>query len=162
MIDLNVRALTDLSIRFVDSLARHRGGILNVASLSAFLPGPRMALYHATKSFIVSFSEALHTELAPLGIRVTALCPGPVPTEFHERAGLDSARLPRLLTHSAEWVAQQGYYGLMRGKRIVIPGWGNKLLRLVVQGIPHRLILRASDHAMKRRFAPQPRWPKRR
>jgi short-subunit dehydrogenase len=162
MIDLNVRALTELSLRFIDSLARHRGGILNIASVSAFLPGPGMALYHATKSYVVSFSEALHTELAPLGIRVTVLCPGPVPTEFQERAGLDARQLPRWLTYSAEWVAQQGYDGLMRGRRVVVPGWGNKLVRFMLHGTPQRLVLHAADAAMKRRYVSQPRWPKRR
>ena len=161
MIDLNMRALTDLSIRFIDSLARHRGGILNVASVSAFLPGPGMALYHATKSYVVSLSEALHTELAPLGIRVSVLCPGPVPTEFQQRAGFDPRQLPRMLTCSAEWVAQQGYDGLMRNKRVVLPGWGNKLVRLMLRVAPQRVVLRTVDAAMKQRRAPPPRWPKR-
>jgi uncharacterized protein len=88
MIDLNVRALTELSLAFIDSLARHRGGILNVASVAAFLPGPGMAVYYASKAYVLSFSEALHQELSRRGIRVTALCPGPVPTEFAARAGL--------------------------------------------------------------------------
>ena len=69
MIDLNVRVLTDLSLRFVDSLARHRGGILNVASVASFLPGPGMAVYHATKAYVLSFSEALHRELGGQGVR---------------------------------------------------------------------------------------------
>ena len=90
MIDLNVRALTDLSLRFVDSLARHKGGILNVASVASFMPGPGMAVYHATKAYVLSFSEALHHELKPHGVRVTALCPGPVDTEFMARAGVPS------------------------------------------------------------------------
>src|SRR5262249_33250593 len=84
MIDLNVRVLTELSLAFVDSLERHKGGILNVASVAGFLPGPGTAVYHATKAFVLSFSEALHHELKPRGIRVTALCPGPVPTEFRK------------------------------------------------------------------------------
>ena len=87
MIDVNVRALTDLSFAFVDALERRRGGILNVASVAAFLPGPNMAVYYATKAYVVSFSDALHWELRPRGVRVTALCPGPVPTEFQARAG---------------------------------------------------------------------------
>ena len=87
MVDVNVRALTDLSLAFVDVLERRRGGILNVASVAAFLPGPNMAVYYATKAYVVSFSDALHWELRPRGIRVTALCPGPVPTEFQARAG---------------------------------------------------------------------------
>src|SRR5919197_2562236 len=120
MIDLNVRALTDLSLRFADSLMRHRGGILNVASISAFLPGPGMAVYNATKSFVLSFSEALHRELAG-HVRVTVLCSGPVPTQFQNRAGI-RAKLPRLLVRSPEFVAQQAYQGLMAGKRLVVPG----------------------------------------
>jgi uncharacterized protein len=162
MIDLNVRALTDLSLRFIDNLARHRGGILNIASVSAFLPGPGMATYHATKAYVVSFSEALHTELAPLGIRVTVVCPGPVPTEFQARAGLDTTRLPRLLTRSADAIAQQAYEGLMRGKRVVVPGWGNRMVRLMVRATPRRWLLSATDSAMKSRHKPAgPRWPKR-
>src|SRR5438552_7358118 len=87
MVDVNVRALTELSLMFVDSLTRHRGGILNVASMAAFLPGPGMAVYYASKAYVLSFSEALHRELAERGVRVTALCPGPVPTELQARAG---------------------------------------------------------------------------
>ncbi len=96
MVDLNVRALTELSLAFVDSLARHKGGILNVASLASFLPAPGMAIYYATKAYVLSFSEALHAELRKKGVRVTALCPGPVPTEFQARAGLpeQAARRP--------------------------------------------------------------------
>ena len=82
MIDLNVRALTELSLAFVDSLARHRGGLLNVGSMAGFLPGPGMAVYYASKAYVLSFSEALHSELKSRGVRVTVLCPGPVPTEF--------------------------------------------------------------------------------
>ena len=78
MIDLNIRTLTELSLAFVDSLSRERGGILNVASVAAFLPGPGMAVYYASKAFVVSLSEALHYELGQHGVRVTALCPGPV------------------------------------------------------------------------------------
>jgi short-subunit dehydrogenase len=79
MIDLDVRALTDLSLAFTDSLKRRKGGILNVASTAAFVPGPGMAVYYASKAYVLSFSEALHRELKPKGVRVTVLCPGPVP-----------------------------------------------------------------------------------
>ena len=125
MIDLNVRVLTDLSLRFVDSLARHRGGILNVASVASFMPGPGMAVYHATKAYVLSFSEALHHELKPLGVRVTALCPGPVETEFQARAGIPGDYFPRFLARSPERVAREGYDGLMRGRRVVVPGSDN-------------------------------------
>ena len=77
MIDLNVRVLTKLSLAFVDSLVRHHGGLLNVGSMAGFLPGPGMAVYYATKAYVLSFSEALHSELRPRGIRVSVLCPGP-------------------------------------------------------------------------------------
>ncbi len=91
MIDVNVRALTDLSLAFADSLARHRGGILNVGSMAGFLPGPGMAVYYATKSYVLSFSEALYAEFKPKGVRVTVVCPGPVPTEFAEIARPEKA-----------------------------------------------------------------------
>ena len=77
MLDLNVRALTDLSLRWIDGIVKHKGGILNVASVAGFLPGPGMAVYYASKSYVLSFTEALARELEPKGVRVTALCPGP-------------------------------------------------------------------------------------
>src|SRR5918999_5570829 len=128
MIELNVRALTDLSLAFLESLERHRGGILNVASVAGFLPGPGMAVYYATKAYVLSFSEALYHELAPKGVRVSVLCPGPVPTEFQARAGDTSETLPPLLTRSAERVARDGYCGLKHGRRVVVPGIANKLV----------------------------------
>jgi len=86
MIDLNVRALTELSLAFVESLARHRGGILNGASVASFMPGPGLAVYYASKAYVLlSFSEALQQELSHRDVRVTAPCPGPVPTEFQTR-----------------------------------------------------------------------------
>jgi len=87
IIALNIRAVTDLSLRFSDQLIRHRGGILNVGSIAGFLPGPGMAVYYASKAYVLSFSEALRRELAPRGVRVTVLCPGPVPSDF--RRGRD-------------------------------------------------------------------------
>jgi uncharacterized protein len=140
MIDLNVRALTELSLRFSDSLVRHRGGILNVASVASFLPGPGMAVYHATKAYVLSLSEALHRELAPQGVRVTALCPGPVETEFQARAGIPQNYFPRLLARTAERVAREGYEGMMRGQRIVIPGSANKIAALLVRLLPRQAL----------------------
>jgi short-subunit dehydrogenase len=154
MIDLNVRSLTDLSLRWIDSLERHRGGILNVASLAGFLPGPGMAVYYATKAYVLSFSEALHQELKLRGIRVTALCPGPVPTEFQARAGVPDARGPSLLSLPAERVAREGYCGLMQGGRVVLPGWGNKLVAWLTRILPHGLVLAAIDRRQKSRRPP--------
>jgi hypothetical protein len=142
MIDLNVRILTDLSLRFVDSLVRQRGGILNVASVASFMPGPGMAVYHATKAYVLSFSEALHKELAPRGVRVTVLCPGPVVTEFQARAGIPETYFPRILTRSAERVARDGYNGLMRGKRLVVPGTENKVATFLPRLLPRAWVLK--------------------
>jgi len=140
MIAVNVQALTDLSLRFSDSVIRHRGGILNVASVAGFLPGPGMAVYYASKAYVLSFTEALRRELAPLGVRVTVLCPGPVPSEFQARAGfvpgLDSA----ILGVSARDVAQQGYRGLMANKRAVLPGLGIKIVPLLLRLFPRWFI----------------------
>jgi short-subunit dehydrogenase len=141
MIDLNVRALTDLSLAFVDALERRKGGILNVASVAGFLPGPGMAVYYASKAYVLSFSEALHQELKPKGVRVTALCPGPVPTEFQARAGINATKFPRRLTRTAAQVAQEGYRGLKDGERVVVPGLPNKLITVLVGLLPRRYVL---------------------
>ncbi len=141
MIDVNTRALTDLSLRFVESLSRHKGGILNVASMASFLPGPGMAVYCATKSYVLSFSEALHYELKPRGVRVTALCPGPVATEFQARAGMSGVKFPAFLDQTAKRVARSGYDALMDGCRVVIPGHANRLLALLPRLAPRGLAL---------------------
>jgi hypothetical protein len=145
MIDLNVRALTDLSLAWADVLERRKGGILNVASVAAFLPGPGMAVYYASKAYVLSFSEALHQELASKGVRVTALCPGPVPTEFQARAGVKAMSFPRVLTRSAERVADDGYRGLKEGRRVVVPGFANKLVTVLAPLLPRRRILQMAD-----------------
>ena len=141
MIDVNVRALTELSLGFIDSLERRRGGILNVASIAAFMPGPGMAVYYASKAYVLSFSEALHRELKPKGVRVTALCPGPVPTEFQARAGMRDDALPGFLTRSAEQVASDGYRGLMHGRRVVVPGAANRAVTMALRLAPRGLLL---------------------
>lgn len=151
MIDLNVRMLAGLSLAFVDSLARHRGGILNVGSVAGFLPGPGMTVYYATKAFVLSFSEALHSELKSRGIRVTVLCPGPVPTEFGSRAGISGSMSPAILSQSAERVAEEGYRGLMQGRRTVVPGLSNKLIVLLLRFIPRGLVLALVDARQRQR-----------
>jgi uncharacterized protein len=145
MIDLNVRALTELSLSFVDSLSRHRGGLLNVASIAAFLPGPGMAVYYATKAYVLSFTEALHQEWAGRGIKVSALCPGPVPTEFQARANLELPGAAKMIELPPDRVAQIGYDGLMRGQRVVVAGLGNKLAASFMRFAPHALLLHAVD-----------------
>jgi short-subunit dehydrogenase len=141
MIDLNIRALTDLSLRWLDPIVRHRGGILNVASLTAFLPGPGMAVYHATKAYVLSFTEALHEELKGDGVRVCALCPGPVVTDFFERAGVPHEYAPNYLTRTAERVAREGYAGFITGHRVVVPGRSNRIATLLPRLLSRGLML---------------------
>jgi short-subunit dehydrogenase len=157
MIDLNIRSLTELSLAFADTLARLRGGILNVASVAGFIPGPGMAVYYASKAYVLSFSEALHHELARRGVRVSVLCPGPVPTEFQARAGIPRVPFPRTglprvvgsnaLTCTAEEVAEAGYEGLMRGRRVVVPGLANKAVTIITRLLPRRFVLEAVAHS---------------
>jgi short-subunit dehydrogenase len=141
MIDLNVRALTDLSLRWLDGIRRHRGGILNIASTAAFLPGHGMAVYHASKAFVLSFTEALHEELKGEGVRVCALCPGPVETDFYGRAGVPSGYFPDYLTRTAERIACEGYAGFMSGHRVVVPGSSNRIMTLLPRLLPRVTVL---------------------
>jgi short-subunit dehydrogenase len=151
MIDLNVRALTDLSLAFIDQLARHKGGILNIASLASFLPAPGMAVYYATKAYVLSFSEALHQEFRKKGVRVMALCPGPVPTEFQARAGLEASQRHGLLELSASAIAEAGYRGFAAGKRLVVPGRVNKLVPFFLRFAPRGVVVALSDSRQKHR-----------
>jgi len=154
MIDLNIRALTDLSLRWLEPITRHRGGILNVASVAGFFPGPGMAIYNASKAYVISFTEALHEELKADGVRVCALCPGPVETEFFERAGIPDDYFPNFLNRSAERVARDGYNGFMAGHRVVVPGTPNRMATLLPRLFSRGLILAAAgwrrDRALRR------------
>ena len=105
------------------------------------MPGPDLAVYYATKAYVLSFSEALHHELKPKGIRVTALCPGPVATEFQTRAGMPKGYFPSILDRSAERVARDGYDGLMAGKRVVIPGFPNRVTAFLPRLAPRGMVL---------------------
>jgi short-subunit dehydrogenase len=143
MIGVNIRALTDLSLRFSDHLIRHRGGILNLGSIAGFLPGPGMAVYYASKAYVLSFTEALRGELGPRGVRVTVLCPGPVPSEFQTRAGFSPGFDSAVLNVSASNVAQAGYRGVMANKRAVLPGFGIKIVPFLLRLFPRGFILAA-------------------
>jgi short-subunit dehydrogenase len=160
MIDLNVRALTDLSLRWIDGIARHKGGILNVASVAGFLPGPHMAVYYATKAYVLSFTEALSRELLPTGIKVTALCPGPVATEFQARAGVSRGAPPWPLRKTAEQVAKAGYAGLMTGKRLVIPGFANKFVSFLPRIFPRSTVLSSLERYQTKRGVRPDGWPR--
>lgn len=140
MIDLNCGALTELAHAVLPAMrARKRGAILNVASTAAFQPGPGMAVYFATKAFVLSFSEALHEELKGEGVVVTALCPGPTATEFGEVAGFKSNGLIDRLSAESGAVVRAGLDALAAGKAICIPGAINKAS---AQG--HRLLPRST------------------
>lgn len=144
MIRLNVSALVELCGLFVPAMkARGSGRVLNVASTAAFQPGPFMAIYYATKAFVLSFSEALWDELNGSGVTVTCLCPGPVRTEFADRAGMNETNLfrgPNVMAVGP--VCEAAFKATMKGKRLVIPGVWNKLLVFGVRFAPRRMILR--------------------
>ena len=129
MIDLNVGTLTDLCRAVAPAMIKRKsGGIINVASTAAFQPGPNMAVYFATKAFVLSFTEALHEELKPHGIHVTALCPGPTRTEFGDVAGFGGNGLFDRVAMNAEEVVAAGLRGLDRNRAVVVAGWINKLV----------------------------------
>jgi hypothetical protein len=151
MIDVNIRALADLSLRFSDQLIRNRGGLLNVGSIAGFLSGPGMAMYYASKAFVLSFTEALRVELGQHGVRVTVVCPGPVPTEFQTRAGLRPGFDSAILNVSPADVAQQAYDGLMANKRAVLPGLGIKIVPFLLRLFPRGFILSAVGRFQQRK-----------
>jgi short-subunit dehydrogenase len=153
IVDLNVRALTELTLKFLPEIIAAKGGVLNVASTAAFQPGPYAAIYYASKAYVLSFSEALAYELRRR-VRVTALCPGPVPTNFQQRAnpGKDMlfSQLPGM---SAEKCAAIGWRGFEAGKRVVIPGALNKVGAWLATRMPRKPVLAASAYLATTRRA---------
>jgi uncharacterized protein len=142
MVEVNVTALTRLTrLLLPPMLARGHGRILNVASTAAFQPGPGMAVYYATKAYVLSLSEALAVEVRGSGVTVTCLCPGPTRTAFFARAGASDSHLLRLGATDAAEVARAGHRGLMRGDRLVVPGARNRLAALGAKFAPRRLAL---------------------
>lgn len=143
MIDLNVRALVELTqIYWPVMMKAGCGGVLNVASTAAFQPGPLMAVYYASKAFVLSFSEALWKEGESAGVHVSCLCPGPTASRFRERAGTGKTRLSRAgepMTSMA--VAKLGYRGFVRNTRVVIPGFRNRMMAGLVPYLPRRRLL---------------------
>jgi uncharacterized protein len=146
MIQVNITALAILTRLFMPRMiSQRKGRIMNVASVAGFLPGPLMATYYASKAFVLSFSEAISNELEGTGITVTALCPGPTKTGFAEEAGYAAANLLRAPgVMEAAPVALAGYKGMMRGKAVVVPGWKNKVVLLVLRLSPRWLVRRVS------------------
>jgi len=145
LIDLNIRTLTGLTHTFLPDIIAARGAIMNVASVAAFFPGPGMAVYYASKAYVLSFSEALSLELAADGVSVSALCPGPTETEFFTRAGALSGRpegMGFIGRMASMPVAEAGYAGLMAGRRVVAPGWSNRFLTMASRLAPKQLSMR--------------------
>lgn len=152
MIDLNIGALTELTHLFLQPMKqRRRGRILQVASTAAFQPGPRMAVYYATKAYVLSLSEALACELEGSGVTVTALCPGPTRSEFNDVAHF---KLPAAFDKgvmSSEDVADIGYREMMNGKRVAVAGLGNRLMTIGSQLAPRGLVLAVANKLTRSR-----------
>jgi hypothetical protein len=153
MIQVNIMALAALTRLFApEMVARRCGRILNVASMAGFLPGPLQSVYYASKAFVVSFTEALANELAGTGVTITALCPGPVETEFVERAGLENVR-GFVKGASARDVAECGYRAMLKGKTLVVPGLLNKLtIHALLRLTPRKTATRLSRRMMNLRY----------
>ncbi|MEW4454813.1 SDR family oxidoreductase [Bremerella sp. JC817] len=145
MIHLNVTVLSEMTHRFLpDMLQRKHGHILNVGSTAGFLPGPTMAVYYASKAYVLSFSQAIAEEVAEFGVTVTALCPGPVATEFFDRAHAKDVGMFKKGA-SARKVAELGYRSMKKGRLVVIDQWGLWfLLNFVTPWVPRRTLLKIS------------------
>ena len=151
MIQVNIAALTSLTrMALPGMLERKSGKILNVASTAGFQPGPLMAVYYATKAYVIMFSEAIANELKGSGITVTCLCPGATRTKFAQRADMENSRLFKLGAMRSIDVARAGYEGMMRGKTMVIPGFLNKLLAQSVRFSPRKLVTAISGSVRKK------------
>lgn len=153
MIRVNIAALTELTHRLLPGMIERRWGrVLNLGSTAAFMPGPLMAVYYATKAYVLSFSEALNSELAGTGVTVTALCPGPTSSGFQARGGMEDSKLIRgREIMGAEEVALVGYEALMRGQTVAVPGRMNWATSLMPRFLPRRvvpgIVLRAQGRA---------------
>ena len=156
MLAVNVVALTDLTRRLLPGMvARGRGRVLNVASTAAFQPGPLMAVYYASKAYVLSLSEALNEELRGTGVSVTALCPGPVETGFQAVSNLGESRLlagpARLTLLSAEEVARQGVQAMLAGQPVVVPGRLNQMQSWAPRLLPRRVVTRVIRRVQERK-----------
>lgn len=143
LVNLNVRALTNLTRHFLAGMrTRGRGGILNLASLGGYIPGPYQAAYYASKAYVMSLSEALAAETAGEGVRVCALAPGPVATQFHVRMrGASAPYIQFVPVASPDSVARAGYMGFALGLRVVVPGLVSPVLALAMRLLPHRIVM---------------------
>ncbi|MBY0093545.1 SDR family oxidoreductase [Priestia aryabhattai] len=139
MIDLNIRALTHLTKLFLpDMVKRNRGKILNIASVAAFMPGPLMTVYYATKAYVLSFTEALENELRGINVTVSALCPGPTKTGFSDRAQLSNSKLFQSGAMDVETVTKVGYKKFMKGQTVIVPGVQFRLATFIPRFVPRK------------------------
>ena len=146
VVEVNVIAVHRLAIIAAHRMAGEgRGGILNVSSMAGFVANPTSATYGATKSFVTAFSEAIHADLRPSGVHVTALCPGFTRTEFQDRADYDVSGLPDAVWQSAEEVAAAGLAGVAANRTVVVPGVQNKIGASMIQALPRSVVRFAVD-----------------
>lgn len=146
LIDVNIRALTELTKMFLPSMIEHgEGAIMNVASTAAFCAGPKMATYYASKSYVLNFTEALYEELKGSEIKVSCLCPGPVKTNFQEKSGIRKSEAAKKALMTPKEVAEIAYRDFKKGKLIIIPGFKNKLIirinKLIPRSFSRKIIL---------------------
>lgn len=154
LLDLNIRALVQLTRAYVPQMvARKSGGILNVASIGALTPTPGFSVYTASKSFVLAFSEALHFELKPHGVRVSCLCPGPTESEFMDQAGIDLEAIgaPKGVFQSCEEVARTGLASLRRNNISVVSGFTNKLIAAGTRFVPRSTVAWISGRVMAKK-----------
>lgn len=154
MVQVNVTALTELTALVLPGFVeRGRGRVLNVGSIAGFQAGPFMAVYYATKAYVNSLSEALHSELLGTGVTVTVLCPGPVATEFAAAAGVPTGRVFSVgQAMDPRAVAEAGVRAVMTGRRMVVPGWRNKLMLFLERCAPRGVVIRAVKWMLRRRL----------
>jgi short-subunit dehydrogenase len=143
MIEINIKALTVMTKLFLpDMIKRGQGGVMNVASLVGFFPGPMMSVYYATKAYVLSFTEGLENEVRGTGVTITALCPGLTSTGFVDRSGMGASKMLNGAIMDAGQVAEKGYRGFLRGKRLIMPGTRNRFIAFLPRLLPRKLMTR--------------------
>ena len=155
-VDVNMRAVTDLTWQFLPGIIERRfGGVLNVSSLGGFVPGPNMAVYYASKAYVMSFTEALAYENDIEDVKIAVLAPGPVATEFHERAGMENRFYMHLVgAMGTETVARIAYTNFMCGQQVIVPGLMTMLSAVAVRMAPHFITVPFTGWLLKSRETP--------
>lgn len=153
MVDLNVRAVTDLTLRFLPGMiARRQGGVLNLGSLAGFAPGPYQQVYYASKAYIISLTQAIAHEARGTGVRVSVVTPGPVATDFHARMGAENALYMRFAVMQPDKVARIAYANFMCRQRVIVPGAPNMLNHMLLRLMPRFLLIPFMGLLLKQRL----------